>query len=193
MWLWFTIFSFYRHCVICQPHVSIEYLCRALVFASCMLPAVPIARWVSDSVVGAWRAPSVLYEGPLMGLKPQRPVIEAVIIRWMVCKLTYSHTHICIQCTQVPHTGILKDVQCLMRARDVCCILDRSVRRHNALPVNRQDNKRKCDFISNSGFRPDLLSFQTNSSRVLHYQSEIFLVMSCGNLVKSSSTVIAVH
>lgn len=73
MWLRYTISTFYRHCVICQSHVSTGRLCRALVFASCMLPAVPMTRWVSDCVVGAWRAPSVLCKGPLMGWKPQRP------------------------------------------------------------------------------------------------------------------------
>lgn len=64
---------FFRHCVICHSHVSTGCLCKALVSASFVLPAGPMARWVSGCVVGAWRAPSVHCEGPLMGLNPQRP------------------------------------------------------------------------------------------------------------------------
>ena len=68
----YTISTFYWRCVICQSHVSTGCLCRALVSASCVLPAGLLARWVSDCVAGARRAPSVLCEGPLMGPKPQR-------------------------------------------------------------------------------------------------------------------------
>lgn len=54
-----------------KARVSTGCLCTALV----LLPAGSMARWVSDGVVGAWRAPSVLCEGPLMGPKLQRPEI----------------------------------------------------------------------------------------------------------------------
>lgn len=73
MWWLYTVSTFYSYCVICQSHVSSGCLCKALVSASGLLPAGLMTRWVRECAVGAWQAPSVLGEGPLMGSKHKRP------------------------------------------------------------------------------------------------------------------------
>lgn len=93
MWSLYTISTFYKNCVICQTRVSAGCLCRALVSASCVLPAGLMARWVSDCVVRAWWAPSVLCKDPLMGSKPQRRKSWELDHRVDVLRAELRHSH----------------------------------------------------------------------------------------------------
>lgn len=155
MWLLYTISTFYWHWVICQPRVSTGWLCRALVSASCVLPAGLLTRWVSECVVGA---PSVLCEGPLMGPKPQRSELQKLDhkVDGLQAELRQSHMY-----EFSAHTGALMNIHCLLRGREcvlhtcwhACHIFTPSWRKadlsrgRNVFPINREINTRKCDFI----------------------------------------------
>jgi len=120
-----TVSSFYRHCVTCKVHVRAVCLCRALVSASSVFPAGLMTRWVSDCVFGAWRAPSVLREGPLMGSKLQRQELQKLDNKVHGLQAELRHSHAQPVRTQTPH---LCHAWQRMYCTCVCCVLHSPVR-----------------------------------------------------------------
>lgn len=151
-----------------------------------MVSAGLLTRWVSYCVVRACRAPSVPVVGPLMGTKPQRAEVYKLDqkVERLQAELRCPHMHIySIGYNTIVYVFLitLPVEETSLSVSKMFYRLTEELTKENVMSVN----KIEAD--------PIFYHLRQAVREGYIYCSEIFLDMSCGNLVKSSSTVIAVH